>query len=135
LPALERFALDFGPLAGGEQPLDFLAPLWAGDGVPNLRALALTNCSRTDELCAALVRSPLAERLVEIDLSLGTMTAVGATELHTHRDRFTRAERWDFELNYLDEAACTLVRELRGAVVGLEDQRTDHGHRHGFEWE
>jgi hypothetical protein len=131
-PRLEHFAFDFSSDA---VDVAFLAPLWAGEGVPALRELALTNCSQTDALCDALVQSPIARQLRAIDFSYGTMTAAGAAILVEHRDKLAGVERWNFELNYLTPAACEALRVLSGAQQ-LGDQRDDHdGHRHGADWE
>jgi hypothetical protein len=137
-PKLERFAFDFGHVDDGDserQPIDFLAPLLAGAGVPALRALALTNCLHTDALCEQLVRSPLAAQLEVVDFGHGTMTLAGANVLAAHADRFPRVKRWEFELNYLDAEACARLRSsLRGEVI-TDDQRDDDGDRHGAAWE
>lgn len=128
--ALHTLHLDFPQ---GADDITFLAPLWRGEGMPALRELALTNCERADELCEALVRSPLAAQLRAVDFSYGTMTAVGAAILVEHRDKLANVERWDFELNYLPPDACTQLRSLSGTQLG--DQREDEGHRHGADWE
>jgi hypothetical protein len=134
-PRLERFAFDFGYDVAGGQPIEFLAPLLAGEGVPGLRALALTNCIHTDALCDQLVRSPLAAQLEVIDFGHGTMTPAGANVLAAHAARFPRMTRWEFELNYLDEEACARLRSSLPGEVILDDQRDDDGHRHGADWE
>jgi hypothetical protein len=132
-PHLERFAIELGTIDEGElQDVGFLAPLWRGEGLPNLRTLALTNCEHTDALCAALVASPLAAQLVEIDLREGTMTDAGAALLLAHR--FPKLERATFDLNYLTVDVCAQLATL-AAVVSTDAQRVDDGNRHsaGFE--
>ncbi|MBA3503414.1 MAG: hypothetical protein M4D80_29440 [Myxococcota bacterium] len=135
-PQLERFAIELGTLDNEDelQDLGFLASLWRGDGIPNLRAIALTNCEHTDALCDALVASPIAERLVEIDLREGTMTEAGAALLYTHRDRFPNAQRWNFDLNFLTVEACTRLAAL-GGEVSTNCQRVTDGNRHAAAYE
>lgn len=132
-PMLERFAFDFGHES--EQPIEPLAPLWSGTGLPRLRAIAFTNSRHTDALCAALVDSPLAAQLEVVDFGEGTMTAEGAALLIARRDRFPRMKRWEFELNYLTEEACAQLRAALPGELVLDDQREDDGHRHGADWE
>ncbi len=53
-----------------------------------LAHLGLKNTSMSDAICAALPRSPLAAQLVELDLSLGTLTAAGARSLIANKRAF-----------------------------------------------
>jgi hypothetical protein len=133
-PALEHFRFEFGPVEDGVQDLDFLASLWSGNGVPNLRVLALASCDRTDALCEALVAAPLANQLVEIDLSDGTMSDAGAAVLCAHRDRFPHVQRWRFDHNYLTASACSELATL-GSEVTFDEQRVADGDRHASAYE
>jgi hypothetical protein len=135
-PALERFALEFGTLdeATEHQDIGQLAPLWRGDGVPNLCALALTNCEHTDALCQALVESPIAARLVELDLREGTMSEAGAAILHAHRDRLPNLKTVNVDANYLTDAACEQIAAL-APEVSHDGQRVDDGDRHAATFE
>jgi uncharacterized protein (TIGR02996 family) len=80
--ALERMSLWFGvPGAKGDCTLESVAPILDGTRWPALRHLGLMNAVFTDALCAAVADAPLLRQLESLDLSMGTMSAEGATAL------------------------------------------------------
>lgn len=82
LPALEYLELWMGtPEYGGNSTINDLLPIIKGKAFPNLKYLGLRNAEYTDELVLELVKSPLIESLVELDLSLGTLGVEGAEAL------------------------------------------------------
>ncbi len=92
------------------EPSD-LDPLFSGNRFPKLRALRLMNAMFTDELCARITAWPHARRLETLDLSLGTMSDVGAALLVGARDRLAG-------LRTLNVAECCLTP---GGIGGLRD--------------
>ena len=82
LPALEYLELWMGtPEYGGTSTIDDLLPIIEGEAFPNLKYLGLRNAEYTDEIVFELVKSPLLQDLIELDLSLGTLGIEGAEAL------------------------------------------------------
>ena len=82
MPELEYLELWLGtPEYGGDSTIDDVMPIVQGDLFPKLKYLGLRNAEYTDEIVFELVKSPLLERLVELDLSLGTLGIEGAEAL------------------------------------------------------
>lgn len=82
LPALEYLELWMGsPDYGGNSTIDDLMPIIAGEAFPNLKYLGLRDAEYTDEIALELVKSPLLNNLIELDLSLGTLGKEGGEAL------------------------------------------------------
>jgi hypothetical protein len=133
-PRLERLAIEHGPPENQPPSIDWLASVFAATGLPKLRVLSLTNCEYADAVCEALVRSPLATQLEELDLREGTLTDAGVAALYAHREKLANIKRWRFELNYLSFAATDQLAALAGEV-DVGDQRPWEGHRHAFAYD
>jgi predicted DNA-binding WGR domain protein len=63
-----------------------LQPLLSGKLFPKLKYLGLRNSDMVDEIAAAVVASPLVQRLETLDLSLGTLTDIGGEALLSLKD-------------------------------------------------
>jgi hypothetical protein len=82
LPALEHLELWLGTSGyGGDTTVEDLEPLLSGGLFPKLRKLGLRDSEIADDIAGVLSKSPLVERLSELDLSLGTLSDVGAQAL------------------------------------------------------
>ncbi len=82
LPSLEYLELWMGtPEYWGDSTVEDLIPIITGETFPNLKYLGLRNAIYTDKIALELVKSPLLERLIELDLSLGTLGIEGAEAL------------------------------------------------------
>ncbi|NTW04232.1 MAG: hypothetical protein HGA19_23705 [Oscillochloris sp.] len=82
LPALDHLEIWLGtPDYGGDATVDDLTPILAGDHFPQLRYLGLRNSAIADEIAAAVAQSQVLERIRVLDLSLGTLSDVGAEAL------------------------------------------------------
>jgi hypothetical protein len=78
LPALEYLELWTGSDEyGSDSTIDDITPIISGDVFPHLRYLGVKNCEYTDEVSFTLAKSPLLEQLIELDLSMGTLTNDG----------------------------------------------------------
>jgi hypothetical protein len=133
-PRLERLAIEHGPREDGLMTIDWLASVFDATGVPKLRVLSLTNCEYADAVCEALVRSPLASQLEELDLREGTLTDAGVAALYAHREQLAAVKRWRFELNYLTPAATDQLAQLAGDVE-VGEQRAWEEDRHAFAYD
>ncbi|KPL91082.1 hypothetical protein SE18_04200 [Herpetosiphon geysericola] len=82
LPALEHLELWLGSeWYGGDVTLTDLEPLLNDELFPQLKVLALRDCSFADDLAIALSQAPIINRLEVLDLSLGNLGDEGAKAL------------------------------------------------------
>lgn len=82
LPELEHLELWLGTDEyGGNCTVEDLQPIFSGEVFPKLKYLGLRNYDQIDAVCSVLVNSPIIEQLDVVDLSLGTLTDVGARAL------------------------------------------------------
>ncbi|HEU0035731.1 MAG TPA: hypothetical protein VFQ53_34200 [Kofleriaceae bacterium] len=122
-PMLEDLEIWFGSSEYGADDVtaDRLGPILVGRAMPQLRRLALRNAEFTDALVEWLVDAPILPRLVELDLSMGTLTDAGATVLRTHRARFAHLKRLSVEDNALSpRMIAELPQALPNVVVGKQ---------------
>lgn len=83
MPELEYLELWMGKRSyGGDSSINDVMPIIQGNLFPKLKYLGLRNAEYTDEIAFELVKSPLLKRLVELDLSLGTLGIEGAEALY-----------------------------------------------------
>ena len=74
LPALKHMELWLGcDLYGGNSSVEDLMPILAGKLFPNLTYLGLRNSEYSDKIAAALVESPVLEKIAVLDLSMGNL--------------------------------------------------------------
>jgi hypothetical protein len=82
LPNLQYLELWLGSENyGGDSTLADLEPILSGRAFPKLRYLGLRNAEYTADIAHVLTHSPVLEQLVELDLSIGTLTDEGAAPL------------------------------------------------------
>ena len=101
--------------------------------MPALVHLGLKNCDFADELGALLARAPLAGQLVELDLSMGTLSDTGASALVAARGKLRRLAKLDVSESYLGADALaalrlafptvTIVAEDQGRITADPDDR------------
>jgi hypothetical protein len=82
LPNLEYLELWLGNEEyGGTSSIADLIPIISGDKFPRLKYLGLRNCAYTDDIAFELAKSPILDRLIDLDLSMGTLGDDGLTAL------------------------------------------------------
>ena len=82
LPALEYLELWLGsPGCGGTSSIEDLMPIVSGEVFPNLKYLGLRNCEYADDIAINLARSLPRTSLIELDLSMGTLSETGVESL------------------------------------------------------
>ena len=126
-PHLETLSVQYG--RGSQDActdLSSVDPILMGTLLPSLRHLGITNCEFTDELCLALPRAAILPRLSELDLSMGTMTEIGAQSLIDHRSAFAHLDKLIVEDNYLPPEIETPLQDICKNVV-FGEQRDDEG--------
>jgi hypothetical protein len=137
VPALVSLAVWFGVDDLDDIPadLDAARTLVERADLTSLRRLALVNTPFTDELCELLAdpaRSPLANtRLVELDLSRGTLGDAGARVLAAAiaARRWPALARLDVSDSFLTEDGIARLRASGVAEVIADGQRIDDGDR------
>ncbi|MFE3542649.1 STM4015 family protein [Nocardia sp. NPDC059177] len=120
LPALVDLELWLGtPEYGGDSEVADLAPILAGDRLPNLERLALRNSEMQDAVCAAVASAPVVARLRELDLSMGVLTDDGVAALLGGQP-LTHLKSLDLHHNYVStEIGARLTETLTPAGVAL----------------
>jgi hypothetical protein len=82
LPNLEYLELWLGNEEyGGTSSIVDLMPIISGNKFPRLKYLGLRNCEYTDDIAFELAKSPILDRLIDLDLSMGTLGDDGLTAL------------------------------------------------------
>ena len=127
LPALTRLEAWLGVGYRSEDygehgSVDDLWPMLAGEGVPKLQHLGLLNCDYADEIAAALVSAPIVSQLKDLDLSMGTMSEVGARALVENADHFAHLERINLDHNCMDDREVEALRDAFGDRVSVRHQ-------------
>jgi uncharacterized protein (TIGR02996 family) len=104
--------------------LDHLAPIFDARAFPNVHRLGLGNSTLSDDICRGLAGSKIAEQLVSLDLSKGTLGDDGARALAA--GRFPKLAEIDVDQSYLtDEGIAILSKLATNVYVG--EQRDDDG--------
>jgi hypothetical protein len=82
LPTLEYLELWLGSNEyGGNSSISDLMPIISEDKFPKLKYLGFKNCEYTDDIAFELSRSPIVEQLLELDLSMGSLSDQGLLAL------------------------------------------------------
>ena len=124
LPELAKLELWFGSTNyGGDCTVKDLAPLLAGKLFPKVVRLGLRNAEFTDDIAAAVIASPIAKRLVALDLSMGTMTDVGAQTLAARSAGFLALEELNVDDNFLSPDGVRTLRKAFGKRLVSDAQK------------
>jgi hypothetical protein len=101
-PSLETLELWLGdPAFGATTGIEDLRRIFEGRATPALKRLRLMNASFTDDIIRELAQAPLTAQLIELDLSLGTLTDEGAETLLQQAGAFRHLALLNVEDNYL----------------------------------
>ncbi|MBA3393679.1 MAG: TIGR02996 domain-containing protein [Deltaproteobacteria bacterium] len=115
---------------GWDGSIQDIAPLLARVDLPQLRHLGLRNCELTDEICAAIVTSPLLPQLAVLDLSMGTLSDEGARMLARQRDALRHLEVLDVSKSFLSNDGRDSLRGICARVIDDDQQDDDGGARY-----
>jgi uncharacterized protein (TIGR02996 family) len=122
-PALESLHLYLGQHNyGGNSKVKDVLPILEGKNLPALRHLGLMNCEYTDEICKALPGSGILAQLETLDLSLGTMSDVGARAIADNQDAFSHLTSLVLSENFLTDAGIKALKGL-GKKVNTASQK------------
>ncbi|MCX5744976.1 MAG: hypothetical protein NT062_21010, partial [Proteobacteria bacterium] len=130
-PRLAHLDVWYGdPNYGGECVAADVAPLLARTDLPALVHLGLKNAAFTDELCELLARAPLAAQLVELDLSMGTMSDAGARALVAAAPALPRLAHVDVSRNYLSDDGIAQLAAAFPTLIAADQGVADEDDRY-----
>lgn len=125
-----------GQVAAARWPRLEALQLWDGGTLEEIEALlaradlgilgelGIVNCGFADEVCTALVRSPLAPQLYRLSLARGTLTDRGVRALAARRDALPSLGAIDVSHTFVTPDGVARLRELAPQVIA-------HGLRRG----
>ncbi len=118
-PKLEHLELWLGDEEyGASYSTEDLSPILSGEKLPSLRYLGLRNSLLADEIAIAVTKSPVVERIEELDLSLGILGDRGAAAL-LESPAVARLKRLNLEHHYMSEEMTAKI-EAMGPEVNAE---------------
>lgn len=124
LPNLEALEIWFGTedYGGGCDASSVRAILANHANFPKLKRLGLKNADFQNDICTEVVKSPLLARLTELDLSMGTMTDVGADVLLAHAGKLEHLVL-NVDDNFISDERCTALRAAFPMItIGDQDE-------------
>jgi uncharacterized protein (TIGR02996 family) len=127
LPKLSKMEVWFGQEnygAGGN--IKLLAPLFTGEGVPELRHLGLMNAEFTDDIAVALSKSKLLAQLETLDLSMGTLRDAGGQAILAAADKFKHLKSINLDHNFLSDDVAKALQKAFGKKINIGDRRTPY---------
>lgn len=122
-PELEYLELWLGtPNYNGDCRVNDLQPILSGKLFPKLKYLGLRNAEIADDIAAVIVKAPVVDQLVTLDLSLGNLGDVGGNAL-LHLASKTNLKRLDLHHHYTSKP---LQKKLKGLPfpVDVSDAKT-----------
>ncbi|MBW3599268.1 MAG: STM4015 family protein [Planctomycetes bacterium] len=122
-PELEYLELWLGtPDYGGDCRVNDLQPLFKGKLFPKLKYLGLRNSEIADDIAAVIVKAPVVDQLEILDLSLGSLSDVGANALLQLESK-TNLKRLDLHHHYISKPVQKKLKQLP-FPVDLSDAKT-----------
>lgn len=119
LPALEHLELWLGTENyGADAQIDDIAPLLFEDRFPSLRYLGLRDSEIADEIAFTIARAPILQRIKVLDLSLGTLSDLGAAAL-IESPAIANLERLDLHHHFCSDGVMSQLVQL-GARLGIK---------------
>jgi hypothetical protein len=102
LPALEYLELWTGSEEyGSNSSIYDVMPIISGEKFPKLKYLGIKNCEYTNEVVAELVKSPLMDSLIELDLAMGNLDMEGFSML-IDSPKIRDLDKINLSKNFLD---------------------------------
>ncbi len=127
LPALEHLELWLGSdWYGGDVTLTDLEPLLNGELFPQLKVLALRDCSFADDLAIALSQAPIINRIEILDLSLGNLGDEGAKALLAC-PAIKQLKLLDLHYHFIDSELAQQFKQL-GIEVDISEPQDPNRH-------
>jgi hypothetical protein len=127
LPQLQHLELWLGtPDYGGDTTIEDIKPLLTAPLFPKLQYLGLRDSEIADEIAQTLQQldPPLLKQLKVLDLSLGTLSDVGAAAL-LEIPAIAKLESLNLSHHYCSDEMMAKLTALTGVTVDVSDRQTD----------
>lgn len=126
LPNLEKLMLYIGVEDYGfDGSIDDIKSLLEKSDFPKLSYLGLTDSEIQDEVAEAVVNSKYKAQIKVLDLSMGSLTDMGADILCQHIGEFTALQTLDVHFHYISEAGVEKLNKLSVEVNATDPQEED----------
>jgi hypothetical protein len=120
LPALQHLELWLGTDEyGWNGTMEDLSSLFAGELFPNLSYLGLRDSQIADEIAVAIAEAPILQRIRILDLSLGTLSDVGAAAL-LRSPSVRQLEKLDLHHHYMSPQMVAYFTGVRSENIEME---------------
>jgi uncharacterized protein (TIGR02996 family) len=131
MPSIQHLEIYYGdPNYGGTSTIDDVIPLLGRGDLPKLRYLGLKNSMFANEIAQHIGGAQVIETLDTLDLSLGTMTDIGAKHLAGQAKQLAHLKTLNLKRNFLTPDGIALVRELCPNVI-TDDQEQPYERGNG----
>jgi hypothetical protein len=131
LPALEHLEIWLGTdMYGADTKKRDLKAVLQGEGLPALKHLGLRNSEIADDVAKALNGAPVLSLLRSLDLSLGTLTDVGAEALIAN-PAIAKLEKLDIHHHFVSPAVVKRLKAL-GPEVDAGDAKAGEEEDHRY---
>jgi predicted DNA-binding WGR domain protein len=122
-PNLEYLELWLGTDSyGGTTQVSDLTPIMKGTAFPKLKYLGLRNSEITDDIAGVIINSPIIRQIETLDLSLGTLSDLGAKAL-MKLPQDAKLKRLDLHRHFLSTAMMKQLKTLPFSL-NLSEQET-----------
>ncbi len=122
LPALEHLEIWLGSENyGANTTVEDLRPFMDATRFPNLKYLGLRNCEYVDEIAREIAEAPILDQIETLDLSLGTLTSIGAEHL-INSAKIKKLKRLDLHHHFISDESIAKLQSL-GIDVDTSDQQ------------
>jgi hypothetical protein len=128
LPELEHLEIWLGDDGYGAttEPAD-LAPILSGTKFPKLNYLGLRDSCIADDVAAAVAIAPVMRQIATLDLSLGTLTDMGAQALLAS-PYLKRLTLLDLHFHYISDAVVDQLKRT-GIEVNIDDRQEGYTYK------
>jgi hypothetical protein len=128
LPSLEYLELWIGQDNYSENnSIDDLMMILSGEQFPHLKYLGIKNCDFADEVAAELSTSSRMKSLIELDLSMGTLTKKGLMKLVNCVD-INSLDTLNLSFNYIDNSTIAYAQSQLKCDLLVEPQQQPSAH-------
>lgn len=124
LPALEHLELWLGEKSyGGDSTIKDLMPFLSGQLLPRLKYLGLRNSVYTDKIAETAAKSPVLSQIETFDLSMGTLSDVGAEAL-LDSPYVSQLKSLNLDHHYMSNDMMKKMKAKFGTIVSMKGQET-----------
>jgi hypothetical protein len=131
LPALEY--LELWTEYGSNSSIEDVIPIISGERFPKLKYLGIKNCEYTNDVVDELIKSPLMESLLELDLSMGTLNMEGflklANSTNINNLAYLNIDGNCLPINWLSPSRYETITSLHPEILNIKCKLTASNQR------